>query len=331
MIIKSYEIDKIKKSQCNLFLFYGSNEGFKKEIIKTCFLENFKGICDKYDEKEFLENENTILSSLLNKSFFEDEKILIISRVTDKIIHVVKTILNKKISEIKLIFLADKLDKKSNLRNLFEKNEKSICIPFYEDDLKTLFNIASEFFKKYSISVSSETINLIIDRCSGDRAFLMKELQKLFYLSKNNKKLDINDVNKITNLSENYSVSVLVDSCLSKNNLRTSKMLNENIYSLEDCLLIIRTFLNKSIRILNIRKAYDDSKNIDDEIRKYKPLIFWKDKEIVKKQTLNWSASDIQRLIQQINNTELLVKTNAENSISILYDFILNTSKRINN
>ena len=331
MILKSYENDKIRKSLCNLFLFYGSNEGLKKDLIKTCFLDKFDGTLEKYEEKEFLEKEETIISGILNKSFFENNKILIISRASDKITNVIDGILEKKISDTKIIILAEKLEKKSKLRSLFEKNKKAICVPFYEDDLKTLYNIASIFFKKEKISISPEAINLIIDRCNGNRIFLDKELQKLVLFSKKNKKLDIKTVDKLTNLSENFSVSSLVDSCLLKNVSKTSKMLNENIYNLDDCILIVRTFLNKSKRILNIRRGYDKTKNIDEEIRSYKPLIFWKDKEIVKNQIMKWNISDIENLILKINDIELSIKTNTENSITILYDFILSSCRHSNN
>ena len=331
MIVKAFEKEKIKKSKEILYLLYGSNDGYKKEVINNCFLEGFEGVLKKYDEKDVLDQKEEIISGLLNKSFFNDEKLIIIYRSSDKILKFVETILDKKISEIKILLIADQLDRRSKLRSLFEKERNTVCIPFYKDDLKTLTNISYTFFKSENIPISQEALNIIVERSNGDRIFLRNELLKIKNYFRGEKKINLEVVNILTNLSENFSVSELVDNCLAKNTIKTCKMLNENIFSLEDCILIIRTFLLKSKRILNIRINFDESKNLDNELRNYKPIIFWKDKEIVKNQISSWNKSDIQKLIYKINKIELLIKKNSENSLKILSDFILNTSKKVNN
>ena len=76
MIIKNFELEKIKKSNLFLYLLYGQNEGLKKHVIENCFIKNFKGLIEKYDEKEVIENQDEIHSKIFNKSFFENEKII---------------------------------------------------------------------------------------------------------------------------------------------------------------------------------------------------------------------------------------------------------------
>tara|TARA_B110000263_G_C14913828_1_gene331612 strand:- start:121 stop:570 length:450 start_codon:yes stop_codon:yes gene_type:complete len=140
---------------------------------------------------------------------------------------------------------------------------------------------------------------------------------------KNKKKIEIDELLKLTNLAENYNVSELIDSCLAKNKKRTTNILNENNYSLEDCILIIKTFLIKSKRLLKLSQQTIEKNNIDDAISSFKPPIFWKDKEIIKQQVRNWSYNNIEDLIYKINEIELLIKKNSNNSINILYDFII--------
>ena len=175
--------------------------------------------------------------------------------------------------------------------------------------------------------ISQQTINLLVDRCRGDRQNLNNELNKIesFILGKKN--IELNKILKLTNLAENYNVSDLVDSCLSKNLKKTINILNENNYSSEDCMLISRTFLLKLKRLLKIKKELEISKNIDNVITSFKPPIFWKEKEIVKKQIDKWHLNQIEDLIFQTNEVELLIKKNYEHSIKTLLNFILTTSR----
>ena len=112
---------------------------------------------------------------------------------------------------------------------------------------------------------------------------------------------------------------------------KTINILNENNYSLDDCILIIRTFLIKSKRLLKLSENINNQNNIDEVVSSFKPPIFWKDKEIVKQQIKSWSNGNIGDLIFKINETELLIKKNSHNSINILSDFIIEQSTITNN
>ena len=324
MIIKSYEINKIELNKFNFFLFYGKNEGAQTEIINQYFMNNFNGKVSKYDENEFINNYEVIASEILTKSLFEDEKIIIISRTTDKSLKFIQEIINKDPRDINFLLKSGPLEKKSKIRSFFESNKKSIVIPFYEESSKSLNFIIEEFIRKNQIKLSRESINLLIERSSGDRANLKTELEKIYNYSISNKNIDYNIVRKLSNLSENYAVSEIAESFLSKNKKKISKILNENIYSDDDCILILRTIANKSKRLLNIIEENNNSNNIDKVISSFKPPIFWKEKEIVKNQAKTWKIKDLRSKIYEINNLELILKSNSKNSLNILSDFIIN-------
>ena len=327
MIIKAFEIDKLKKKNEKFFLLYGENEGLKNQIFQEVFAKNFESKLERFDENEILNNLDNFISSIVNKSFFDESKLILISRVSEKIIKLIHEFLDRNINDITVVLNADTLDKKSKLRSLFEKDKTLICIPFYKDDNRTLIQLANNFFRSKKISISQEIINLIVERSSGDRINLNNELNKISLFLLNKEKINIEDVIKLTNLAENYSISELADNCLSKNIKKINKIFNENIFSVDDCILIVRTLLLKSKRLLEIKKMNNSNLNIEQVISNYKPPIFWKDKEIVKNQASKWSQKETERLIYRIHDIELMVKKNYYNSLNIVSDFILNTAK----
>lgn len=331
MIIKSFELSKINLKEKQFFLFYGKNEGLKKETIKEKFKEFYTDNIYNYDENEILQNEQKFFNDIFSRSFFENEKLIIVSRTTDKIKNLIEEMLEKKIEDIVIILNAGILEKKSKIRSLFEKNKKTICVAFYEDNNQTLSGIINKFFKDNKILISQQLINLIVQRSRGDRQNVNNELEKIKNFIGDKNKISANDLLKLTNLAENYSVSVLIDGCLAKNMRATVNILNENNYSTEDCILIIRTLLIKSKRLLMLLKGLKNDKNIDNVISSFKPPIFWKEKEIIKQQIKNWSYDNIESLLYKISETELLIKKNTANSINILSNFIIEQVNEISN
>ena len=330
MIIKNFQLENKNIIKHNFFLFYGDNEGFKNEkindICKTTKYTRFL-----YYEKEVLNDLEGFLNSLSTKSFFENEKIIILKDSTDKILNNIKEIINKKLEGIKIILNADVLDKKSKLRNFFEKEKDLVCIPFYPDDFKNLNLISQNFFREKKIKISQETVNLIIERSNGSRQHLRNELEKIALYAYNKKEIDFSEIIKLTNLGKNYGVSELVETCLVKNQKKISKIINDNNFSSEDTIIIIRTFLIKAKRLLKLSESIKSNPNLETVVSNYRPLIFWKEKEIVKQQLKIWSEKNLRKLINEINNTELLIKKNVNISSSILLSFIFKNSKVTNN
>ena len=327
MILKHYQLSNINNIKSNYYLFYGENEGLKTEAIniikKSGFTKNFY----RYEENEILNNYDNFLNEITNKSFFEENKLIIISRVSEKIYTLIDEIKNAEIDDVKIIINSGKLDKKSKLRQNFEKQKDLICIAFYEDDNKTLASLAYKFFQDKKISISREIINLLVERCRGDRNNLKNELYKIELFLKDKKNITQDQLLSLTNLAENYSFSELVDACLSKNINKTVRIINENNFSNEDCVSILRTFLAKSKRLLILKKMNNENNNLEKNISDFKPPIFWKDKDIIRQQFKHWNLESIENLIFFINDIELILKKNNINSVNLLNDFILSQVK----
>ena len=187
MIFKNFQLSKLNFDNYNLYLLYGKNEGLQNEVINEYFIKNFKGEIIKYDEKEILNNNEVIIGEILNKSLFCEKRILIVSRATDKSVKIIEEILEKNINDIKIIYKSGALEKRSKLRNIFEKNKLTAVIPFYEDDLRSLLTIINNFIRKNDIKISRESINLLIERANGSRETLNNELEKIYNYSSKTK------------------------------------------------------------------------------------------------------------------------------------------------
>ena len=324
MIIKNFELGKIDISNYQLFLIYGKNIGLQNQLINTYFINNFDGEISKYEENEFIINSDVIFTELLNRSLFENKKILIISRASDKLLKFIEELSYKNLFDVKIILKSSVLDKRSKLRSFFEKGKTVITIPTYEDNEKNLYSIANNFLNEHKIKISREAINLIINRSSGDRQNLKHELDKIMNYSLTKKNITYEIIEKLSNLSENYDVNELANCYLSKNTKNVTKIFNENNYSNEDCILILRTLLNKSKKLLTIINKYKQTNNLDEVISSAKPPIFWKDKEIIKIQAKSWKIEDLKVKIYELNEIEAIVKANSNNSLNLVSDFFIN-------
>ena len=322
MIAKPYEIEKIDFSKKNLILLHGDNEGAKKETVSK-ILAIIKKKASNYEEKQILENKDEFYNEILSKSLFDDEKFLIIKRATNKILNVIEDIYQKNISGVYIVINASALEKKSKLRNLFEKKKDLLCLAYYPDTTQILANLGTKFFKDKKINISQSDINLIANRCNGDREIFFNELKKIEVYSLNKKQISSQEIAILTNLIENHDISELVNFCLAKNKRKTVNILNENNFSNEDCIIIARTFLSKSKKVLLLSSEYEKNKNIELTISSAKPPIFWKDKEITKEQISQWEPKKLKKLIYKLHEVELLIKKNINNSINIVTNFIL--------
>ena len=331
MILKSFELNKIKLNNYKFYLFYGDNEGLKEGNIKNLFEKNYQDKIHRYEEKEILDNINIFFNSVLTKSFFDNEKLIIINRATDKIRTIIEDLMEKNPEGIQIILNSKNLEKKSTLRKLFEKEKSILCIPFYEDNNQTLSSIISLFFRNKKISISQKLINILVERSRGDRKNLNNELEKIENFSLDKKNLNIEEIIRLTNLADNYSASELVDHSLAKNTRKTVTILGENNYSDEDNIIIIRTLLAKLKRLVKIYELIDEKNNIEQAISAFRPPIFWKDKPLVTQQIQSWKKEHLKNLIYKTNEIELLVKKNSVLAKNILADFIINNSKKTNN
>ena len=315
----------------NFFLIYGQNIGLIEEIIDDVLKPIFSTNIYNYEETEILNNLDNFRIEVFNRSFFDNDKLIIINRTTDKILQIIKEIVNQEIKNIKIILKSTILDKKSKLRSFFEKNKKSIIVPLYEDNNQTLYFIVEKFFKKENIKISKQNMNLIVERAKGDRINLKNELKKIKNYCLNKSSLSLEEVLKLTNLAENYDISKLADYCLAHNQKKTLSILNQNNHSAEDSILILKTFLYKLKRLKKLKLEMKLGKNVDVIMSSFKPPIFWKDKEIVKKQLQIQSLKEINDSIKSVNNLEMTIKKNANISNQVVNNFILEKINSVNN
>jgi len=323
MILRSFEVDKINLDIHNYILLYGKNEDAKNDEILKIINTQKEASVARYDEKQIFDNNEMFFNNIFSKSLFDDKKIIIINRTTDKILKIIEDLLEKSLTDISLIINSDSLEKKSKLRSLFEKKKELICVPFYPDTPEFLSKYAQNFLKKKNISVSQSNMNLIINRSNGDRGALKNELTKIELFLQNKRKLTTENILKLTNLIENFSISELVDNCLAKNKKKTINIFSENNFSSDDCILITRTFLNKSKKILYLSEEYKKNQDINKTISSAKPPIFWKDKEIVKQQIYKWNTKELRNLIYDLNKIELQIKKYSINPLNVISNFIL--------
>ncbi len=325
MILKYFDFKKINLKTQKFILLYGNNQGHKEQFLN----ENLKPILPKniysYDESEVLKNIDDFQQTIFNKSFFDNDKLIIINRISEKSLKIIEEISNKEFNDIFFILLGGSLDNKSKIRKFFEKKINTICIPFYEDNNQTLNLFAQKFVKAKKISISQQALNIIVERARGDRINLKNELEKIESFLFNKNKIDLNDILKLSNLSENYEISDLIDNCLSKNKKKIINILNENNFSNDESITISRIFLNKAKKILKLSEEYQRNKDIELTISSAKPPIFWKEKEMTKQQIYKWSPKNIKELIYKLNEVELLIKNNINNSNNLITNFILET------
>ena len=331
MILKSFELGKIKLNDHKFYLFYGDNEGLKEETIRNLFEKKYLNKIYRYEEKEVLNNKDIFFNSVLTKSFFDNEKLIIVNRTTDKFSEILEELKEKNPEDIKIVLNSKSLEKKSTLRKIFEKEKSIICVPFYEDNNQTLNSIISLFFRNKRIPISQQLVNILIERSRGDRKNLNNELGKIEAYSLNKENLNLQEIMKLTNLADNYSTSELVDHSLAKNMKKTATILNENNFSDEDNIIIIRTLLAKLKRLVKIYELINKKNNIEQAISAFKPPIFWKDKPLVTQQIRSWKKDHLKNLIYKTNEIELLIKKNSVLAKNILADFIINNSKKANN
>ena len=337
MIIKNYEVQKNKSnfSKYNFFLLHGENQGLKKDIrkfIKTAIeqKDNNVEILFLYED-EILDNEENFYNFIYTGSLFNNKKIITIYEATDNIIKKISDIYDKYPENVFLIIFSEILGKRSKLRNFFETNKKTICIPCYLDNEKDLKMIAQSELKKNNIMLSQETVNLLIEKSNSDRNNLRKEIEKIHLYSLNKKKLELNDIKSLINFSGDYKSDIFINECLCGNIKQYKKIISELYVNTVNQILLLRILSNKIQRLLKIKAEESKSNNVDNLISKVKPAIFWQEKSLVKKQLSIWSLNDLKKIIGEINDTELLCKKNPQISKIIFFNFFSEICKKANN
>jgi len=331
MIIKNFEFKKKIDRNINYFLLYGQNTGLINEVIEKDLKPIFSKNIYQYDEQQIITNNEQFKETIFNNSLFENDKLILISQATDKILSLIESLVEKKTNSIKIILKSNMLDNKSKLRKFFEKSDKTIIVPFYNDTEKTLSLIAFEYFKKRNFKISNQIINLIVQKANFNRMALNTELEKISSYGITNQIINYDNVKKIVNLSEDYDVSEIVNQCLLKNKKILINMLNEISLNNEKSIVFLRTFLLKLKKLKSLKISLEKEKNIERVLLTHRPPIFWKDKDAIKKQLNVWGSKEIQLLLKEVNKLELMIKKNPQITIHVINNFILEKLETINN
>jgi len=335
MLIKSYEILKKDLNFLNSFLIYGENTGLKQDIVKSVIelkeKKNIKYKQFKFEEEEIIKNQNDFFNLIFSGSLFDKKKVIFVNRTTDRLFNLISEISKKDIKDILIFFEADQLEKKSKIRNLFEKDKNLVCIACYQDNNFDLIKIINDEIKQTKIKLSTESINLLIERASGDRNNLRNEVNKLKSFALDKQIVSYDQVKELTNMVGNYQNDYIVNICLNGDKKKLNKILRENNFSFEDFLILLKIFSKKIHRLLKIKIFNRLEKNLDQIFNQIRPPIFWKEKEDVKKQVRLWNEKKLNLIIKKINEIELNCKKNHELATNITLDFLATVCDEVNN
>ena len=335
MLIKAYEISKKNLNSLNYFLIYGENYGLIKDLIKSVLelkgKKNGKYEKFEFEEEEIIKNQNNFYNLIFSGSLFSGKKVIFVNRTTDKMFNLISEISKKQIEDILIFFKANQLEKKSKIRNLFEKEENLVCVACYLDNNLDLIKTINNEIKQTKIKLSNESINLLVERASGDRNNLRNEVNKLKSFALNKQMVSYDQVKELTNMVGNYQNDYIVNICLNGDKKKLNKILRENNFSFEDFLILLKIFSKKIHRLLKIKIFNRLEKNLDQIFNQIRPPIFWKEKEDVKKQVRLWNEKKLNLIIKKINEIELNCKKNHELATNITLDFLATVCDEVNN
>ncbi len=303
MIVKSLVFESnLEKINNNICLFYGENLGLKNDFKIRITKQNTKHRVFKYDQDEILNNQDKFFEEVNNPSLFEDKKLFFINKVNDKFLKILDEILNLKY-EKQIYLFADLLEKKSKLRNLFEKEKKLTVVPCYKDDDVSIKKIISNSLKDYS-GLTAQAINTIHKITSNDRIKLKNEITKIETFFEN-KTIKLEQLEKLLNLKEENDFNLLRDACISGERLKSNELLNNDILEKDKLTLYIAS-INQ--RLYKLQKVMGG--NLDNAINALKPPLFWKDKPIFLNQAKLWNSQRLKLALTKAYDTEIKIKSN---------------------
>lgn len=309
MIFKSYLVEEnIEILKNNFTLFYGENLGLQDDFKKNITRLEKKNLVLSYSQEQIINDENLFYNELDNQSLFEDKKIFLINNISEKFYILAGNIL-KRIKTNKVYLFSNQLEKKSKLRNFFEKEKNLNIVPCYPDTELSLMKIIQKNFVGYN-GISQNFINLLIDNCSNERAKLKNEITKIknFFLDKN---IDLNKVMLLLNYKDDEDFNIIKDASLNGEKEKTNKLLDSVFINDEKIFLYISTLMYRFAKLEEINeKNTDKYQDYEKIISELKPPVFWKDKPILLKQLRIWNKKKINIALNKTYDTELLLKTN---------------------
>ena len=309
MIYKSYLIEKnislIKKNLSTLF--YGENLGLKKKFKEKIKEDNKGASFINYTQEEILKNQNEFLRELNNSSLFEENKVFFVENCNDKIFNFLEKQLEDGI-KFKVIIFSEILDKKSKLRNYYDKSKIYGSIACYQDNLLTIQNIIADKLKNFQ-NLTRENINLIIGSSGLDRVRLQNEISKIqtYFIDK---KINTEQLEKLLNYHENQNFNELKDEAFKGNRIKTNSLLDNTVFETDKSVYYLNLLSQRLIKLDEINSLKEIS-NIEERLNKIKPPIFWKDKPNIIEQIKKWKSEKIKRALKYIYDLDIKIKSNS--------------------
>jgi len=307
MNYKSYLVEQnIEILKNNFVLFYGENLGLKDEFKEKIKIKNYGAEIINFSQEDIIKNDEPFLNEILNVSLFEKKKIIFVNVANDKFLNLFEKI-QKRISDQKLYLFSEILDKRSKLRNYFEKSKNTDVVACYADNEINIRKIILDKLKDFK-GLSNQNLNLIINNCNLNRAKLKNELNKIIIYFKN-KIIESDKLEKLLNINVNDNFNLLKDAALLGDKIKTNKLLSDTIIETDKnvyYLSLINQRLNKLNEILKLSK----NSNIETAISNIKPPIFWKDKLSFIEQAKIWNNHKMKTILKKTYNLEIEMKSN---------------------
>ena len=310
MIFKSYlvENDLSLLKNKNIILLYGENTGLKDDLKKSIIENNKDREVIKLTQDEILKNNFLLDNEIMNLSLFNEKKIILIDNITDKSFSVIE----KNISQDNCIIclFSGTLEKRSKLRNLFEKEKTLGIIPCYEDNEITLRNYIKKNLKNIK-GLNQEIINFIIDNSNKSRDRIKNELNKItvYFMEK---QINILELRQLLNLDENDNYQRLRDTAILGDKKLLNDLISKTLINEQDNMIYIRGLLNQFIKLAEILEINKTTKNLTQAVESLKPKVFWKDKPTILGQANKWEIKKIKTTIDELTNAEILIKSSTD-------------------
>ena len=310
MIFKSYLIEQNLSTlnKYKMFLFYGENEGLKKELKDNIKKINKDKETISFFQDEIIKNNNILVNEVINKSLFDKQKVIFIDQVNDKILDILE-IVSDSIDEERIFIFASILDKKSKLRSFFEKSKNYGICPCYQDNEITIKKIITKQLNNY-LGLSPQVINIISENSGLERDKLNNELEKIKCCFKD-KKINLEELNSLLNIKTNEDFNKLKDEALNGNKISTNRLLADTSFEPENNIFYLNSINQRINKLYEIEELKKQNSNIEILISSLKPPVFWKDKPMLVSQTKKWNKKKLQTLLKKTYETEIEIKSNS--------------------
>ncbi len=318
MILKSYLVEKDITLLDKYFitLIYGENIGMKDDIKKEIkkFFNNHENI--SFTQDEILKDYRILNDQIDNTSLFSQKKIIFISEISDKIKNFLSEILENQKSDIKIFLFAQNLDKKSNVRKIFEKSKESGVIACYQDSERTLSDYVRKKLEGYT-GLNQQMINFLISNSGLSRKTLFHEINKIKSLFLD-KKIHIQKLPELLNNNNNFDFDDVRDSCLCAEKEKLNYSLGNVTFQNENAYFYISILGNRIEKLLSLNYQLQGEKNLEKLMDTIRPPIFWKDKPIFYRQMKKWNTKKLKEAREILFKTELQIKKNNDKNNNLL-------------